>query len=413
MMNKVVVTGYGVLSPLGNEMDTMWEHLIAGCSGVGPITRFDVTDQQVKIAAELKDFVPTDYLPRKEVRRMDPCSHYAMAAAMKAAEHAKLDVNQLDRDRFGVSFGTGQGGMVSLTEQLEIFNAKGPRRVSPFCVPMMIANMPAGHVGIHFGARGPNITLTTACAASAHAIGEASRILQRGDADVMISGGTEAGLVPISLAGFSAMKALSTRNDEPEKASRPFDKDRDGFVIGEGAAMVILETLEHARERGAKIYGELLGYGLSSDGYHITAPPEDGDGGVRSMREALRDAGIAPSAVDCINAHGTSTPTGDVAESRAIETVFGDHAWRLPITATKSMTGHLLGAAGALESVISLLSIETGIIPPTINLDMPGEDCRLDYVPKVARESEVNVVLTNSFGFGGQNASLIWGRFTP
>jgi len=410
MCSRVVVTGMGVISPLGLDSGSFWENLIAGRSGAGPITKFDASDLTVNIAAEVRDFDVTDYVDRKEARRMDPCNHYAMAAAAQAVNAAGLDMASIDRQRAGVILGTGQGGVTSMVEQLNVYREKGPSRVSPFCIPMMIANMAAGHLGIKFDIHGPNLTLTTACAASAHAIGEAYRYLQRGEADVMITGGTEASIIPLCVAGFSAMKALSTRNEDPEGACRPFDVDRDGFVIAEGAAVLILETLDSARNRGADILGELLGYGVSSDAHHITAPPPNGEGGARSMRAALRDAGLQPTDIDYINAHGTGTPVGDVAEARAIHSVFKDAAARIPVSATKASTGHLLGAAGALESVASLMTIREGIVPPTVNLDNVDEECLLDHVAIKARDAQVEVALTNSFGFGGQNATLIWGR---
>ncbi|MFO8060445.1 MAG: beta-ketoacyl-ACP synthase II [Bacillota bacterium] len=410
MSNRVVVTGLGVITPLGLKPGDLWENLMARRSGIGPITKFDASDHAVRIAAEVRDFDVGQYLDRREARRMDPYCHYAMAAAREAVDDAALDVGRLHPERVGVILGTGQGGISSLCDQMETYYEKGPRRVSPFLIPMMITNMAAGYVGIDLKARGPNMTLTTACAASAHAIGEAFRILQRGDADVILTGGAEAGIVPISLAGFASMKALSTRNDDPEAACRPFDADRDGFVVGEGAVSLVLETLQHAEARGAEVLGELLGYAATNDAYHVTAPLPSGEGGARSMSLAIRDAGLTPDDIDYINAHGTGTPSGDVAESKAVETVFGERAKQVPVSSTKSMTGHLLGAAGALESVICLLSMKAGMIPPTINLARPGEDCNLDYVVDGPRPARVDVALTNSFGFGGQNASLVWGR---
>ncbi len=411
MTSRVVVTGVGVISPLGLDLPSLWDNLIAGRSGVGQITKFDCSDLPVQIAAEVGDFDPTDYLDRKEARRMDPCNHYALAAAFQAVEHSGIDLERVDRWRMGISLGTGQGGVTSLIEQLAVFDEKGPGRVSPFSIPMMISNMAAGHMGIHLGARGPNITLTTACAASAHAVGEAYRYLQRGDADVMVTGGTESSILPFCVAGFSAMKALSNRNHDPVGACRPFDRDRDGFVIGEGATVLVLETLEHALARDAEILGEILGYGASADAHHITAPPPDGQGGAHSMANALRDAGLAPADIDYINAHGTGTPVGDVAEARAINSVFGEAAATIPVSATKAVTGHLLGAAGALESAVCLMSIRHNMIPATANLANPDEECTLDHVAGAPRKAEVNLALTNSFGFGGQNATLIWGRY--
>ncbi len=408
--NRVVATGLGIISPSGLNPGDLWESLMTGRSGVGPITKFDTSEHAVRIAAEVRDFDATAYLDRKEVRRMDPCCQFAVAAAREAFEHSGLDRGKLNLDRVGVVLGTGQGGITSLVEQMEVFYKKGPRRVSPFLIPMMITNMPAGHVGIDLGARGPNMTLTTACAASAHAIGESFRLLERGDADVVVTGGAEAGIVSVSLAGFTSMKALSARNDDPAGACRPFDAERDGFVLGEGSVVLILETLDHAEARGAEVLAELLGYGASNDAHHITAPPPSGEGGARSMIEAIRDANLDPCDIDYINAHGTGTPTGDVAESRAVETVFGDRALEVPVSSTKSLTGHLLGAAGALESAICILGMREGMIPPTANLTRPGEGCNLDYVTEGPRPARLDVTLTNSFGFGGQNASLVWGR---
>ncbi|MFO7941841.1 MAG: beta-ketoacyl-ACP synthase II [Bacillota bacterium] len=410
MNRRVVVTGLGIISPLGLDTPTFWQNLLEGRSGVSTISKFDASDLPVKIAAEVRGFDPTDYIDRKEARRMDPCNHYAVAAAIEALASSGLDLDSTPKERIGVTLGTGQGGVTSLVEQLDVYREKGPSRVSPFCIPMMISNMAAGHVGIQIGARGPNLTVTTACAASAHAIGEAFRYLQRGDADVMIAGGTEAGVLPLCVAGFSAMRALSTQNENPTTASRPFDCDRDGFVIGEGAAILVLEVLENAVARGATILGELLGYGMSSDAHHITAPSPDGSGGARSMETAIDDAGLNATDVDYINAHGTGTPVGDVAESRAIHSVFGDAAKEVAVSATKSSTGHLLGAAGALESAICLLGMRDGVIPATLNLDNPDPECDLDHIALYPREMSVDVALTNSFGFGGQNATLIWGR---
>ncbi|MFP4200387.1 MAG: beta-ketoacyl-ACP synthase II [Clostridia bacterium] len=410
MNRRVVVTGLGVVSPLGLDTPTFWQNLLEGRSGVGAITKFDPSDLAVKIAAEVRGFDPTDYIDRKEARRMDPCNHYAVAASAEALASSGLDLESTPNERIGVTLGTGQGGVTSLVEQLDVYREKGPSRVSPFCIPMMISNMAAGHVGMQIGARGPNLTVTTACAASAHAIGEAFRYVQRGDADVMITGGTEAGVLPLCVAGFGAMKALSTQNEQPETASRPFDRDRDGFVIGEGAAILVLETLDNARARGATILGEILGYGMSSDAHHITAPAPDGSGGARSMETALADAGLNAADVHYINAHGTGTPVGDVAEARAIHAVFGDAAKDVAVSATKSSTGHLLGAAGALESAVCLLGMRDGALPPTLNLDNPDPECDLNHIVGSPRQMQADVALTNSFGFGGQNATLIWGR---
>lgn len=411
MKQRAVVTGLGVISPVGHDPDEMWSNLIAGRSGVGYISKFDTSEHAVKIAAEVQGFDPVKYIDRKEARRMDPCCQYALAAALEAVEDSGLDLDKVSPERIGVVLGTGQGGITTLFEQMEIYFTRGPRRVSPFCVPMMISNMPAGHVAIRFGARGPNITLTTACAASGHALGEALRILQRGEADMVLAGGTESGIVPISLAGFASMKALSTRNDDPTGACRPFDVERDGFVLGEGAAVMVLETLEHAESRGADILAELVGYAASSDAYHITAPPPSGEGGARSMAGAIIDAGLQPAEIDYINAHGTGTPTGDPAEAMAIKSALGELAPQVPVTSTKGLTGHLLGAAGALESAICIKSILEGMILPTANLDQPEEGWDLDFVPGKPRKARVDVALSNSFGFGGQNATLIWRRY--
>ncbi len=406
MTRRVAITGMGVISPLGNDLESFWQALVGGKSGVGPITRFDATDFPTRIAAEVKGFDPMDYMDRKDAKRMDRFSHLAVAAARQALEDAQLN-HTLNRDDVGVAVGTGIGGIETFSEQFEVMRKKGPQRVSPFFVPMMIANMAAGNIAILTGARGPCITTTTACAASANAVGEAFRLVQRGDAVAMICGGTEAPLVPMALGGFCAMKALSERNEEPERASRPFDAQRDGFVMAEGAAMIVLEELEHAVRRGARIWAEMVGYGMSADAYHITAPAPRGEGGARAMRRALADAGLDPSEVQYINAHGTSTPPNDRCETEAIKAVFGEHAYRLAISSTKSMTGHLLGAAGALELVCCVLTIARGVIPPTINYEYPDPDCDLDYVPNRARPATVRVAMSNSFGFGGQNACLV------
>jgi len=404
---RIVVTGMGAVTPNGIGVDAFWQSLKSGQSGIGKITRFDATDFPSKIGGEVKGFEPTDYIDRKEARRMDRFTQLAIASAHMAIADSGIEISPKKADRIGVTIGSGIGGMETLTDQFAVLDSKGPNRISPFFVPMMIANMAAGQIAITFGAKGPNATLVTACASSSHALGEAVRVLQRGEADVMISGGSEAAFVPIAFAGFCSMKALSTRNDEPERASRPFDKERDGFVMGEGSGILILETLEHALNRDAKIYGEIVGYGSTADAYHITAPEPEGEGGARSMEMAIRDASLEPTEVDYINAHGTSTPQGDIGETLAIKRVFGDHAYKLLVSSTKSMTGHLLGAAGAIETIASILAISEGIIPPTINLENPDGECDLDYVPNIARKADISVALTNSFGFGGQNATLI------
>lgn len=407
----VVVTGLGVVSPLGTGVDRLWENLLAGRSGVGPITRFDTRDFEVRIGAEVKDFNPQDWMDRKEVRRRDRFTQFFTAATQMALQDAGLESKELDPARVGLAVGTGIGGMETLYEQILVLLEKGPQRVSPFLVPMMIANMAAGQVAIDFGFTGPNATYVTACASSAHAVGEGMRMIQLGLADVVIAGGSEAAFVPITIAGFTSMKALSTRNDEPEKASRPFDAQRDGFVLGEGAAVLILERLSFAKARGARIRAELAGYGMTADAYHITQPAPRGAGGAAAMRLAMADAGLGPRDIQYINAHATSTPVGDVAETQAIHDVFGDHARELMVSSTKSMTGHLLGAAGALEAAITVLTLEHQVVPPTINYEVPDPECDLDYVPNRARPAQVEAALTNSFGFGGQNACLVFKRW--
>lgn len=411
MRNRVVITGMGAVTPLGTGVEAFREGLRSGRSGVGPITRFDASGLETRIGAEVRDFNPLDFIDRKEARRMDRFVQFAIAAAQMALADAGLDLDHVDRDRAGVYMGSGIGGMETLSEQFAVLFEKGPGRVSPFLIPMMIANMAAGQLAIQFGLRGPNMTTVTACSSSNHAIGEAFHVLREGKADVMLAGGSEAAFVPIALAGFSSMKALSTRNDEPERASRPFDRLRDGFVMGEGAGVLVLETLDHALRRGARVLAEVLGYGTSADAHHIVQPPDSGEGGARSMRLALADAGLSPEQVDYINAHGTSTPQGDVAETRAIKSVFGEHARRLAVSSTKSMHGHLLGAAGVVELIACVLAIRDQFLPPTINQEEPDPECDLDYVPNRARPGRVDVALSNSFGFGGQNATVIVGRF--
>ncbi|PSA96573.1 beta-ketoacyl-[acyl-carrier-protein] synthase II [Bacillus atrophaeus] len=411
-MNKkrVVVTGLGTLSPLGNDVETSWKNAINGVSGIGPITRVDSEEYPAKVAAELKDFNVEDYMDRKEARKMDRFTQYAVVAAKMAVQDAGLEITDDIAPRVGVWVGSGIGGLETLESQFEIFLTKGPRRVSPFFVPMMIPDMATGQISIALGAKGVNSCTVTACATGTNSIGDAFKVIQRGDADAMITGGTEAPLTRMSFAGFSANKALST-NPDPKTASRPFDKNRDGFVMGEGAGIVVLEELEHALARGAKIYGEIVGYGSTGDAYHITAPAQDGEGGARAMQEAIKDAGLAPEKVDYINAHGTSTYYNDKYETMAIKTVFGEHANKLAISSTKSMTGHLLGAAGGVEAIFSVLAIKDGIIPPTINIETPDEECDLDYVPDTARKQDLNVVLSNSLGFGGHNATLIFKKY--
>lgn len=405
-MNRVVITGLGVISPLGNDIDTFWNHLIQGKSGVSTITRFDTSDFAVKIAAEVKDFNPLDFMNKKDAKRMDRFVQFAVAASKMALEHAGLDMDKVEKERVGTYIGSGIGGLETLEEQHKVMMKRGPRRVSPFFVPMMIANMASGIVSIQIGAKGPNSAAISACATGTHCVGDAFKILQRGDADVMIAGGTEATILPMAVAGFSAMGALSTNNEAPEKASRPFDRDRDGFVMGEGAGVLVLETLEHAQKRGANIIAEVVGYGMTADAYHLTSPDPEGDGAKRSMLMAVKDAGLEPEDVDYINAHGTSTDYNDKFETIAIKGAFGEHAKRLAISSTKSMTGHLLGAAGGIETIATALAIKEGIVPPTINLENPDPDCDLDYVPNEARKMRVRVALSNSLGFGGHNATI-------
>ncbi|MEC1590015.1 beta-ketoacyl-ACP synthase II [Bacillus sonorensis] len=407
---RVVITGLGALSPLGNDVKTSWSNAVNGVSGVGPITRVNADEYPAKVAAELKDFKIEDYMDKKEARKMDRFTQYAVVSAKMAVEDAKLDINDNNADRVGVWVGSGIGGLETLEQQFETFLTKGPRRVSPFFVPMMIPDMATGQISIALGAKGVNSCTVTACATGTNSIGDAFKVIQRGDADVMITGGTEAPLTRMSFAGFSANKALST-NPDPKTASRPFDKNRDGFVMGEGAGIIVLEELEHALNRGAYIYAEIVGYGSTGDAYHITAPAPNGEGGARAMKEAIKDAGLSPGEIDYINAHGTSTPYNDKYETIAIKEVFGEHAYKLAISSTKSMTGHLLGAAGGIEAIFSVLAIKEGIIPPTINIQTPDEDCDLDYVPDKARRQDVNVVLSNSLGFGGHNATLIFKKF--
>jgi len=410
---RVVITGLGAITPLGNSPGEFWQSLLAGRSGIGPITHFDASRHECRIAGEVKGFDPLDYLDRKDVKRTDRFVHLALAATQQALEDAQFRITDLNAEQVGVILGTGIGGIRVLEEQQTIYLQKGPDRCSPFMVPMMIANMAAGHVAIRFGAKGPNSCTVTACASGSNAIGDAFRLIQRGEVQVAITGGTEAAVTPLSVAGFSAMKALSTRNDAPEQACRPFDRDRDGFVMGEGAGILLLEELEHARSRGAKIYAEIVGYGLTCDAHHITNPAPAGEGAARAMRLALKDAGIRPEEVQHINAHATSTPVGDVAEVQAIRAVFGEHAPRLAISATKSMTGHLLGGAGGIATVATALAIHHGWVPPTLNLDNLDPECEgLDFVPHRARQMAVDVALVNAFGFGGHNVTLALRRYS-
>ena len=409
-MNKrrVVVTGIGMISPLGVGNEPTWQGLIEGRSGVGRITKFDATNYACQIAGEVRGFEPEAWIEKKEVKKSDTFIHYAIAAAQIAVDDAKLDYKSEDSDRFGVIIGSGIGGLPLIEEMHTKLMERGPSRISPFFIPGLIVNLAAGHVSIRFGCRGPSSAPATACATGAHAIGDAFKIIQRDDADVMFAGGSEAVITPLAVGGFAAMRALSTRNDEPQRASRPWDLNRDGFVIGEGAGIMLLEERAHALARGAKIYCEVTGYGMSSDAYHISSPSEDGGGMIRVMQRALKDASLAPKDIDYINAHGTSTAVGDRTETMAIKGVFGEQAYRVAVSSTKSMTGHLLGAAGGLESAICALVITTGILPPTINYETPDPECDLDYVPNKARQKKVRHVLSNSFGFGGTNATLLF-----
>jgi 3-oxoacyl-[acyl-carrier-protein] synthase II len=410
---RVVITGLGAVTPIGNTAEEFWTALTQGKSGIGPITRFDSTAFPTRIAGEVKGFDPLKYVDRKDDRKLDLYLKYAIACAVMAVEDAGLDLAKEDGNRFGVLVGSGIGGISTLLESHKVLLDKGPDRVSPFFIPMLIINMASGLISMRFGARGPNSSVVTACATGNHAIGDAARVIQRGDADVMIAGGAEAIIIPLTIAGFCQMKAMSTRNDEPTKASRPFDAERDGFVCGEGGGLVVLESLEHAVRRDARIYAEVVGYGMTGDAHHMTAPDPEGDGAARAMASALRDAGIEPSAVGYINAHGTSTPYNDKFETIAIKRVFGEHAKRLPVSSTKSMTGHLLGAAGGIEAIATILAIHHGLLPPTINYEKPDPECDLDYVPNQARKQDVEVALSNAFGFGGTNATLAFRKYRP
>lgn len=412
-MNKrrVVVTGVGVISPIGTGKDNFFHSLREGISGVDYITRFDTEGFDTKIAAQVKDFEPTEYIDKKESRRMDRFTQFAIAASKMAVADSHIDIESLDSNRFGVCIGSGIGGMETMEAQYDILKEKGPGRVSPFMIPMMISNIAAGNISIALNAKGPSITVVTACASATNAIGEAFKIIQRGDADIMVTGGTEASITPLSLAGFCSMKALSTRNDDPKTASRPFDKNRDGFVMGEGAGMLIIEDLEHALKRSAVIYGEITGYGATGDAYHITAPAPDADGAYRAMLMAVNDAGIKACELDYINAHGTSTGLNDKLETLAIKRLLGDDAGKVAISSTKSMMGHLLGAAGAVEAIACLMAINEGVIPPTINYTTPDEECDLNYVPNKAVNRKVALAMSNSLGFGGHNASIILKKY--
>ncbi len=411
MSRRVVITGVGLVTPVGIGVADSWAAICAGRSGIGEITRFDTEGYETKIAGEVKGFNAEDFLPKKDAKRTQPFIAYALAATRMAVDDSGLVIDENNASRVGVITGCGLGGLSWLEHNYTQICERGPKKVSPFLIPLMIGNMAPGMISIHFSARGPNSSIATACAAGAHAVGDAFKTISRGAADAMITGGVESVVTQTCIAGFNAMKALSTRNSEPEKASRPFERDRDGFVVGEGAGILILETLEGALERGARIYAEIIGYGMSGDGYHITAPSPDGEGAARCMQAALDDAGINYDEVSYINAHGTSTQLNDLYETRAVKTVFKDRAASIPISSTKSMTGHLLGGAGGIETVFTTMAINEDIMPPTINFDNPGEECDLDYIPNVARKETVNVAMTNSFGFGGTNASLILKKY--
>ncbi|PWK12767.1 beta-ketoacyl-ACP synthase II [Tumebacillus permanentifrigoris] len=412
MKRRVVITGMGVVSPVGNDVETFWNNLKNGRSGIRPIDRFDTTGFATTIAGLVVDFNAEDFIDKKEARKMDRFVHYAIAASLQAIKNADLDINDEIAERVGVYIGSGIGGIETLCEQHDVLSEKGPRRVSPFFVPMIIGDMASGQVSILIGAKGPNSSPISACATGTNAIGDAYKIIERGAADVMVCGGSEAAVLPLPVAGFNSAKAMSTAfNDTPEKASRPFDKDRDGFVLSEGSGILVLEELEHAKKRGAKILAEVIGYGMSGDAYHITAPAPEGEGAARAMRDALRDAGIEANKIQYINAHGTGTGA-DVIETTAIKTVYGDHAYKLAVSSTKSMTGHLLGAAGAIEAIACVEAMRDSILPPTINLDNPDEGCDLDYVPNEARSADVDYCMSNSFGFGGHNATIILKKYT-
>lgn len=409
---RVVITGMGAITPIGLTVPEYWQNAVAGKNGVGLITYFDSAQYDTKIAAELKGFDPLNYLEKKESNRMDPFARYAMACAAMAVKDSGLDLEKIDKDRAGVVFGSGIGGMLTWHQQMEVYyHGGGPQRISPFFVPMMIADIAAGHISMKYKFRGPNYATTSACATASHAIADAFMLIQRGNADIMLTGGSEAAITPMGVGGFNAMRALSKRNDAPEKASRPFDAQRDGFVMGEGSGVLILEELEHAIRRDARIYAELGGIGLTADAHHITAPAPGGEGAVRSMRLALEDAGVRPEEIDYINAHGTSTEYNDKSESEAIKTVFGEHAYKLHVSSTKSMTGHLLGAAGAIEAIITSLAIMNNVMPPTINYEFPDPDCDLNYVPNKSVKKEINTAISNTFGFGGHNATLLLKKF--
>jgi 3-oxoacyl-[acyl-carrier-protein] synthase II len=407
---RVVVTGMGIISPVGNDIATAWDNILKGVSGIGPVTHFDATAYATRIAGQVKGFDPAQWIAPKEIKKMDPFIHYGIAAGTQALRDSGLEVTEENAPRIGVAVAAGIGGLNTIEDTSIELHEKGPRRVSPFFVPSSIINMVSGHLSIMYGLKGPNIACVTACTTGAHNIGLAARMIQYGDADVMLAGGAEFATTGTAMAGFCSAKAMSTRNDEPTKASRPWDKDRDGFVLSDGAGVLVLEEYEQAKARGAKIYAELVGFGMSGDAYHITAPSVGGEGAARCMETALKDGGINPTDVQYINAHGTSTPPGDIGEVLAAKRVFGDHAYKLAISSTKSITGHLLGAAGGVDAIFSLLALRDQVLPPTINLDEPGEGCDLDFVPHTAREAKLDTVISNSFGFGGTNGTLVFRR---
>jgi 3-oxoacyl-[acyl-carrier-protein] synthase II len=413
MKRRVVVTGMGVVSPVGNSVEKLWNNLKGGVSGSDKVTKFDASEFSTKIAAEVKDFDPSKYIDKKEARRMDLSEQYALVCAQQAFNDANLGSDSLDLEKAGVVVGSGIGGIGTFEKQHAILLQQGPNRVSPFFIPMMIIDMAAGLISMRFNFKGPNYATVSACASGAHAIADAFRIIQRGEAEVMITGGSEAPITPASLAGFCSARALSTRNEEPQKASRPFDKQRDGFVMGEGAGLMILESLEHAQKRRAKVYAEIVGVGMSADAYHITAPAPGGEGAIRSMQLVLKDGGLSPEDVDYVNSHGTSTDIGDVTECQAVRAVFGEHAYKIPVNSTKSMIGHLLGAAGAVELIATIKSLEEGILHPTINYEFPDPECNLDFVPNQKRSANIKTAISNSFGFGGHNITIAVKKLVP
>ena len=410
-MRRVVVTGMGIVSPVGNDLESAWTNIREGRSGIGPVQEIDASEFPTRIAGEIRDFDVSDYFPARDARRMDEFMHYGIAASVDAVKDSGLEVTEENGHRIGVAMGAGIGGLATIENNHNKYLSGGSRKVSPFFIPGSIINMTSGNVSIMYGMTGPNLSIVTACATSTHSIGISARSIMHGDADVMLAGGSEYATTSLGLGGFCAARAMSTRNDEPEKASRPFDMERDGFVLSNGAGCLVLEELEHAKARGARIYGELIGFGMSGDAFHITSPPEDGEGARKCMTAALADAGIDPTEIDYLNAHGTSTPVGDKGETHAIKRAFGDHAKTMAVSSTKSCTGHLLGAAGAVEAIFSIMAINDQVIPPTINLDNPDPECDLDYVPHVARDAKVRTVISNSFGFGGTNASLVFRAF--